>query len=75
LVGFDLTTEPRRRFRGRHQVCRRLQHLRLEPLAPIALEVRPVTGRNAFEFGEFGFRRLDAGLERGDDFRINAAEP
>jgi hypothetical protein len=29
-----------------------------------------VTGRNAFEFGEFGFRRLDAGLERGDDLTL-----
>jgi hypothetical protein len=34
-------------------------------LAPIALEIRAVTGGNAFEPGEFGLQRLDALLERG----------
>jgi len=42
---------------------------RLMPLAPFALplEVRLVNGRSGFEPLEFGFQRLDAGLECGGD--------
>jgi hypothetical protein len=59
----------RRRLPCRHQVRRRLENLCHELVAAfaLALEVRPVTGRSDFEPGEFGFQRLDTGLERGGD--------
>jgi hypothetical protein len=67
--GLQLTSQPRRRFPGRHQVLCRLEHLGHEPVAPfaLALEIRPVTGRSDFKPSEFVFQRLDAGFERGGD--------
>jgi hypothetical protein len=37
---------------------------RSQPVA-LALEIRPVTGRNAFELGELGFQ--DTGFQSGDN--------
>jgi hypothetical protein len=58
LEGREFAGDPRRRFPGRHQVRRRLEHLRHESVAPfaLALEVRPVNGRSGFEPAEFGFQ-------------------
>jgi hypothetical protein len=69
LEGREFASDPRRRFPGRHQFRRRLEHLRHEPFAPLALalEVRPVNGRGGFEPDEVGFQRLDTGLERRGD--------
>jgi hypothetical protein len=67
LEGREFASDPRRSFPGRHQFRRRLEHLRHEPFAPLALalEVRPVNGRSGFKLGKLGFQRLDAGPERG----------
>jgi hypothetical protein len=69
LEGFELTIEPRCHFPSQHQVGCRLEHLGHEPLAPVALalEVRPATGRNAFELGEFGFQVKDARMGNDGD--------
>jgi hypothetical protein len=75
LEGFELTIEPRCHFPSQHQVGCRLEHLGHEPLAPVALalEVRPATGRNAFELGEFGFQVKDARM--GNDGTPLMARP